>query len=852
MTWFNYLGSYASVAALWESFPEGGIEGDYVKVGNDFYGWNQYTRQWQAISEPDDAPDDEDDEEEEEQDEEPTQGDEGEDEEEEEDEEEAQDVNFLGAFASVAAAWAAIPEGGQDGDYITIGGTRYNWNAIRRNWVVSGGIVAPLSSPSAVVSQSATDINYLGAFASIGDVWVFYPEGGRQGDYVYIVTNETIYSWDTTGRTWVVSTDPSITVTFLLNTPTTSVRINYLGDYESVEDAWIMLPEGGYEGDYIHVDEDILLWNKYSRNWGDTSDPATPAIVSQTVYGDLQVMHNLIVSGAISADTITLVNSPFYTKVEMDRILSSYALKAQQIDTIYIGTTPYRPQGNDVFLPAYPTITEMGGVIPSDIANLVTLSQVNEFVSARFLSKLNADLAEGHITFQQGLTALARCFFNAGLTAEGDAIIKQGAQFGTFISGMYAGTGAAIDAQGNAEVESLKVRSYMEVMELIVNRLSAIEGDQLLTEADTIVRVVDLHDGTYRLYLQEKWEGYFTAQAANNVLKGILNTLTSGHGETTLGSGEYYTCWMRVLSVNTANNTIEVIPYPDEQVPGGRNYLPQEMMKIARWGNVSDTTRQSCLYFSSTEGRIVKLKDVTAPIIDASNYGFVLGKMPEFITNLNLPIANEDDYIYVRGVLYQDMLEIDYQGHAVATYVDRGLWEEDPEEPYHYMAINSLTGVFEISDVWYMGCKWRCLQDEPDEAPRWNSTQWAQIEGNPAFEIEIESSRGDLFDYEDFHTVLSIVAHIYNMDVTSEIQDADVAWTRYSEDYLGNERAASDLVWASRRTGSGKTLSLTQDDIDYDGEHLPRLLRFIATAVLRDGANPNGAASSQAAFEYSS
>ena len=65
MTWFNYLGSYASVAALWESFPEGGIEGDYAKVGNDFYGWNQYTRQWQAISEPDDAPDDEDDEEEE-------------------------------------------------------------------------------------------------------------------------------------------------------------------------------------------------------------------------------------------------------------------------------------------------------------------------------------------------------------------------------------------------------------------------------------------------------------------------------------------------------------------------------------------------------------------------------------------------------------------------------------------------------------------------------------------------------------------------------------------------------------------------------------------------------------------
>ena len=839
MTWFNYLGTFASVAVLWESFPEGGMEGDYAKIGNDFYGWNKYTRQWQSIEEPAGTPEEEEQEPVEPPQVEPAQ------------EEEEQDVNFLGDYATLAAAWQAIPEGGQDGDYITINGTRYNWNSIQRNWGVSTNRVAPLTSPSAVVSEHSSDINYLGAFASLDDAWVFYPEGGRQGDYIYIVTSETIYSWSQGERAWTVNSNPEITVSFLLDTPTTSVRINYLGDFDSVDAAWIIHPEGGYEGDYIHVDGDILLWNKYSRNWGDSADASTPAIVSQTVYGDLQVMHNLIVSGAISADTITLVNPPFYTRVEMDRILSDYALKARQIQTIYIGNTPFTPQGNDVFLPAYPTLSDIGGVAPGDLANFVTMAQVSEFVSARYLSKVLADLAEGHITFQQGLTALARCFFNAGLTAEGEAILKRGAQFGNFISGMYAGTGAAIDARGNAEVESLRVRSYMEVMELVVNRLSAIEGDQLLTESDTIVKVVDLNDGTYRLYLQEKWDGYFTAQAANNVLKGILNTLATGHGETELGSGEYYTCWMRVLSVNAANNTIEVIPYPDNQVPSGRNYLPQEMMKIARWGNVSDTTRQSCLYLSSTEGRIVKLSHVTKPIIDDSNYGFVIGKLPEFIMNAGLPVSDADDYAYMRGVVVQDYIPIDYQGRPRVTYVDRGQWEENPEEPYHCEAMNSLTGVFETSDVWYMGCKWRCLQDQPDEAPKWNSTQWAQIEGNPAFEIEIESSRGDYFDFDDFHTELTVKGHIYNMDVTDEIAAADVSWARYSEDHQGNERAASDLVWASRRAGSGKTLSLTQADVDFDGEHLPKVLRFIATAVLRDGANPNRSVSDQAAFEYS-
>ena len=422
----------------------------------------------------------------------------------------------------------------------------------------------------------------------------------------------------------------------------------------------------------------------------------------------------------------------------------------------------------------------------------------------------------------------------------------QGAEYGNFNSGMMFGTGGKIDGLGNGELESLKVRTYLEVMELIVNRLSALEGDQLLTEADTITGVTDLGDGTYRLQLQEKWDGYFTAQAPGNVIKGILNTLTDGHGETTLGSGEYYTAWMRVLSVNTANNTIEVIPYPDDEVPSGKNYLPTEMMKIARWGNVSDTRRQSCIYLSSTEGRIVKYSHVTKPIIDNSSYGFVLGEMPDFIKNSGLPIQEGADYAYIRGLVVQDILRMDYQGNPIVTYVDRGQWTANPSEPYHCEALNNETGVYETSDVWYQGCKWRALVDNPTEAPKWNSTQWAQIEGNPDFTIELDSSRGDYFDFDDFHTVLTVIGKIYNLDVTSDIRDEDVAWTRYSEDGNGNPRAASDNVWATRRAGSGKSISLTQEDVDFDGVALPKVLRFTATVTLRDGAT-----TAQASFEYS-
>ena len=205
----------------------------------------------------------------------------------------------------------------------------------------------------------------------------------------------------------------------------------------------------------------------------------------------------------------------------------------------------------------------------------------NSPVRDEFLSKVADDVAAGKITFQKGLESI------------GLAIFKDGAQFGTFVKSLYAGAGAGVDASGNAEFESVRVRSYFEAVEFIVNRLSAIEGDQLLTEADTIESVDDLGNSCYGLHLRSKWDGYFTAQAANNVLKGIINTLSAG-------SGTYYTAWFRVNSVNTANNYIEVTVYPDAETPAGKNYPPCAMMKIARWGNQTDTTRQSCLYLSST------------------------------------------------------------------------------------------------------------------------------------------------------------------------------------------------------------------------------------------------------------
>lgn len=413
-----------------------------------------------------------------------------------------------------------------------------------------------------------------------------------------------------------------------------------------------------------------------------------------------------------------------------------------------------------------------------------------------------------------------------------------GIDVGEFISSMYAGKGAGIDSLGNAEFESIRVRSYMEIMELIVNRQSALEGDQILTESDTIESVEDLGDNTYRLNLRRKWDGYFTAQAENNVLRGIINTLNAG-------SGDYYTSWMRVNSVNTANNSIEVTLYPDSETPAQKNFPPCEMMKIARWGNQTDTKRQSCLYLSSTEGRIVKLVGVTKPIIDKTNYGACLGTIPEFLNDLDLPLREGRDYMYVPGIITTDMIRIDYQGQPIYDVVDRGKWSADEE--YYSKDLNPVTNIYEISDVWYMGCKYRCQKTGTKTAPAWNNTDWAMVEGNPAFTVDFEQT-DYLFDPDRFALTLTIIAYLYNMDITDDIMDADVEWTRYSEDADGNPRVESDNAWALKHANSGKSIDLTTDDCDFNG-YIPKTLRFTATVTLRDGMG-NESSTAQASFEY--
>ena len=397
-----------------------------------------------------------------------------------------------------------------------------------------------------------------------------------------------------------------------------------------------------------------------------------------------------------------------------------------------------------------------------------------------------------------------------------------GAHFGEFASSLMNGTGGSIDSHGNAELETLRLRSALIVKELIYNRWSAQEGNTTFTEAGTIDAVKQEDDGTYTLTIRRRWEYDVTAFDEQDVCYGSVNDLAQG-------GGQYYDAWFRVLSVNRTANTLSVVLYPDDEVPGGQNYTPQVGMVVTRRGNATNTERQGFWYISSYEGCICFLDGVTKPILEERNYAIIIGKLKRLSLFDNLPINYLHSYVYCRGIAIQDLLRIDYQGTPVVTLNDRGFWSLEVAQSDNPYTVGQET----VDTVWHYGCRWRCLVTGTTDEPRYAATGWAMIEGNPAFTIDIDSSAGWAFDggqlTEDVpFTTLTVTGTLYNRDVTAHILDDDISWTRDT----GN--VAEDNAWAIKKAGAGKNLPLVADDLGLEFRRRG-VCSFKCTALLRDG-----------------
>ena len=289
-------------------------------------------------------------------------------------------------------------------------------------------------------------------------------------------------------------------------------------------------------------------------------------------------------------------------------------------------------------------------------------------------------------------------------------------------------SGARVSDDGSAEFETLTVRGFIKAAEYLINRIKITEGAQWLTEGGVIERVEtatpqDGAQGGFALTMRERFAGDTKAPfVVGDILRGQYNNLQGGGG--------VQTSWMRVQKVGGRVVTVDL--YQNGQVPGGANAQPIVQMRVARWGNASDTTRQSHIVLDPERGQIVRSVNVNAPIIDPKQVdGFSLGTLPTWVQNaLGGAVSDKSDYLYARGIITQDIIRFSPQGQPIAERVDRGVWSA--QQSYYHEEKNATTGIYEISRVWLDGTLYELApRGNGSTQPSANNPNWIVVQEKP-------------------------------------------------------------------------------------------------------------------------
>lgn len=292
-------------------------------------------------------------------------------------------------------------------------------------------------------------------------------------------------------------------------------------------------------------------------------------------------------------------------------------------------------------------------------------------------------------------------------------------------------SGARVADDGSAEFETLTVRGFLKAAEYVINRIKITEGAQWLTEGGVIEKVVDTTPRgitpfrSYDITMRERFAGDTQAPfVAGDIIRGQYNNLQGG--------GDVQTSWMAVRKVE--GRVVTVGLYQSNQVPGGANAQPIVQMRVARWGNASDTnpTRQSHIVLDPERGQIVRRVNVKAPIIDPKQVdGFSLGTLPTWVQNALGGAVNENsNYLYARGIITQDIIRFSPQGRPLAERVDRGVWSA--QQSYYHEGKNATTGIYEISRVWLDGTLYELAPGGDGRTqPSANNPNWIVVQEKP-------------------------------------------------------------------------------------------------------------------------
>ena len=302
-------------------------------------------------------------------------------------------------------------------------------------------------------------------------------------------------------------------------------------------------------------------------------------------------------------------------------------------------------------------------------------------------------------------------------TFKGRMTFDDGAQFGNFASGM-TGLGGMIDKKGNAELQSLKLRGFLEVPELRYNRVEISMGDTWYAPSAGLIESVDTTAQTITLKLEE---GEIGSPRVGDICMGIFHNLnTSGNATADYDDGRgnrrfagFATCYFRITEeLDTA--TYKTFKYQLRPVSGAypTQYHPAASMTFVGYGSFSNEDRQTSRYETRTYQRY--LTGVSDWEFTASNIAAQYGDLSN-LSIFGIEMRGYSAYlnnIYMSGVIQQ----FTPGGEEVPTIIDRGVWSAT--ETYN-----------RNDDVYWNNGHWRCLVDGTKTEPGKDAEEWVYLGG---------------------------------------------------------------------------------------------------------------------------
>ena len=416
----------------------------------------------------------------------------------------------------------------------------------------------------------------LGTFANISALWAEYPNGAKPGDYATVGT--IITYWDDITNMWGSKAE----------TPPYS-------QYETqIEDIYAKLSalnsrlshEKGYFDTVLEANEKILF-----RQLGDICYIKNP--LSKTGYYVATLQDGEFVETTTPSPSIGINLTKYQLATEPTLQTENKNIKGAINELLtLINAIPEVGEVIDNLI----SVIGIGGGTATDtnvFSALRTLAEITTQVNVvqsglddKYLKKTVADTAQELITFANGIKSNSISMFDPGI------------EVGQYAQGLLGSGGALKMVNGNSELEvdKLTVRKLANFFEVLINKVSHIGGQLILSPASMICREVDDTNDPYNYicYIQDE----------NGKVTNQFEIGDQARCQVFTGTGQKY-YWRLVTSVgtNAKGSFIKLSKTDFDNVSAdytaNANYIPQAGDHIVQLGNRTNAERRNAIVLST-------------------------------------------------------------------------------------------------------------------------------------------------------------------------------------------------------------------------------------------------------------